>query len=217
MSGKPGGKPTDGLISRYINRRISTRITSFILKYDIGVTPTQVSIFSFSLGLVAAYLYLYGYVLLAGLLVQISSIVDGVDGELARARDMVSKRGGFIDTILDRLANIAVLTSITFYLIYELGWSEFVVLVGLAALSADLLVTYLHAVAQKDLGVHPALIGVIPPIASRDVRLFIVFLSSVLAIYDYSILLYGLLIMAVLTFAYVLGKFVELVRIAGEG
>ena len=187
-----------------------------ILKYDVGVTPTQISIFSFLLGLLAAYLYLYGYVLIAGVLVQISSIIDGVDGELARARNMVSRKGGFIDTVLDRLANIAILTSITLLLISELGWSQFIILVGLTALSADLLVTYLHAVSQKDLGVHPALVGVIPPIASRDVRLFIVFIASLLAVYDYNLLLYGLFLMAVITYIYIIGKFLELVKLASE-
>ena len=187
-----------------------------ILKYDVGVTPTQISIFSFLLGLLAAYLYLYGYVLIAGVLVQISSIIDGVDGELARARDMVSRKGGFIDTVLDRLANIAILTSITLLLISELGWSQSIILIGLAALSADLLVTYLHAVSQKDLGVHPALVGVIPPIASRDVRLFIVFIASLLAVYDYNLLLYGLFLMAVITYIYIIGKFLELVKLASE-
>lgn len=217
MSGKPGGKSTDGPVSRYINRRISTRITGYILKYDVRVTPTQISILSFLLGLLAAYLYLYGYVLIGGILVQISSIIDGVDGELARARGMVSRKGGFIDTILDRLANIAILTSITLLLIYKLGWSQTVVLAGLAALSADLLVTYLHAVAQKDLGVHPALVGIIPSLASRDVRLFIIFLASILATYSYNFLLYGLILMAVITYSYIIGKFIELVRLAGEG
>jgi len=213
MSERPSGKPTDGVISRYINRRISGRITSYILENDIDVTPTQVSIFSFSLGIFASLLYLFDFLILAGILVQLSSIIDGVDGELARARNMVSRLGGFIDTILDRVVNIAIITSITLLLLFRTGPDYIVALVGLLALSADLLVTYLHAVSQKDLGVHPALVGSIPPIASRDVRLFIIFLASLIGVLDYDFLLDGLLLMAILTYIYVFGKFLELVKL----
>jgi len=216
MSGGVSGKPTDGPISRYLNRRISTRITAVILKYDIGLTPTQISIISFSIGLLASYLYLVGNFLVAGTLVQLSSIMDGVDGELARARNQVSVKGGFIDTILDRVSNIFILISITLLLLFESGMEFSIIFIGFAALSADLLVTYLHAVAQKDLKVHPALIGVIPPIASRDVRLFIIFLASLIAIYNVDLLLYGLFLMALLTYTYIIGKFVELIRFIEE-
>lgn len=87
------GKPTDGPVSKYINRKISIRITRFIIEYNIPLTPNHVSIISFIMALVTLPLYLYGYLIPAGILVQLSSIIDGVDGELARALNMVSRKG----------------------------------------------------------------------------------------------------------------------------
>jgi phosphatidylglycerophosphate synthase len=46
----------------------------------------------------------YGYNIAGGLLAQASSIMDGVDGDLARLKKMTSAFGGFMDAILDRYA-----------------------------------------------------------------------------------------------------------------
>ncbi len=204
------GKPTDGVISRYLNRRISGAITNFILRYDIRITPTQVSIISFLIGVSASPLYLSGLYWLAGVLVQISSILDGVDGELARARNMVSVLGGFIDTLMDRVVNILVISSIGFLVVSD----PYSLAIVLAALSGDMFVTYLHAVVKKDFGIHPALIGHVPPLASRDVRLFIVFVSSLAAEVSIDYLLYGLAVVAFISYLYLLFKAIEVYRYA---
>ncbi len=210
MSLEPTGKKTDGPISKYLNRKISLRITRLILKYGIGISPTQVSVISFLIAIFSAIVYLYEIVILAGIMVQIASIIDGVDGELARARNLVSRKGGFIDSVLDRIANIAVYLSISILLIrfYDV---DLVLTSSLLALSGDLLVTYLHAVSQKDLGLHPALVGRVPSIASRDVRLFIIFLASLLTLYKMDFLLYSMYLLGLLCYFYVIVKFVELI------
>ncbi|MEM2077137.1 MAG: CDP-alcohol phosphatidyltransferase family protein, partial [Sulfolobales archaeon] len=48
---------------------------------------------------------------IGGVVAEISSIVDGVDGELARAKKMESKFGSFLDSMLDRLADILIVAS----------------------------------------------------------------------------------------------------------
>lgn len=203
-------KATDGIVSRYINRKISTRITKFIINRNIGVSPTQVSIISFLIGVFSSFLYLMGYILFGGVFIQISSVIDGVDGELARARGLVSSLGGFTDTILDRLVNISVYIALAYHLTIIYPSNGIILLIIIMAVSGDIMVSYLHAVAQKDLGIHPARIG-IPPVASRDVRLFILFLSSLLYPFDKDILLYGLLTIGILSYLYVCIKFMELI------
>ncbi len=195
------GKPTDGLISRYINRKISTRITLFIVKHNIPITPNQVSAISFLLAIATLPLYLHGYLIPAGILVQLSSIIDGVDGELARARGMVSKKGSFVDTMLDRYADLSILIALMIYLALTNYPVLHIVVLGSLALSGDLLVSYLHTRAQYDFGVHPALIGYLDSIGSRDVRLFIIFIGSILGYIDYT-----LLSIAVLTHLYIIIK-----------
>ena len=138
------GKPTDGVVSRYINRRFSTAITAAILRSGAPLTPNHISLLSFALGLAAAALYPLGYPALAGVLVQVSSVVDGVDGELARALKMESKVGAFLDSVLDRLVDIAVILAIATYLL-RASPGPLVALAAALALSGSLLVSYIHA------------------------------------------------------------------------
>ncbi len=204
------GKSTDGPISKYINRKISTRITSLIVKYKIPLTPNQVSLISFLLGVLAGLMYLVNAII-AGILVQVSSIIDGVDGELARALNKTSKVGGFIDAILDRITDTVIIVGLTLYT-YSLNITNplHLIILAMTALSADIMVSYLHARGEASLGVHPLRIGSTPSIASRDVRLFIIFLLSILgAIYP---LLYPiiLIIISILGYTYVTLKSIEI-------
>jgi len=200
------GKRTDGPISRYINRRVSTRITNFILKHEIPLTPNQVSIISFIIGILAALLYSQDHLIWGAILLETSSIVDGVDGELARAKAMSSPRGGYLDTILDRFVDITVYLG----LLWPFLWNEtnslpLIAFLTFLAVTGDLLVTYFHGISELKLGKHPAFIGVIPPLASRDVRLFILFLGTLLGFVAPT-----LAIIAIVSYAYVVIKFIEI-------
>lgn len=88
----------DGWISKLINRKISTQISYYLVDY---LTPNQATLITFLLGILSV-ISLCISIPLAGILYQISSILDGVDGEIARASMRTSKLGGYIDSMLDR-------------------------------------------------------------------------------------------------------------------
>ena len=205
MSGKDVfTKPTDGYISRYINRKISMRITMFIVKHNIPLTPNMVSLISFLMALTSALLFLSGNLILAGVLAQLSSIIDGVDGELARILGLSSPLGAFIDSMFDRIADIAIISAMTIYAYSTQGSSLRLLVTSLAALSGALLVSYMHSKSVEQLGKHPALIGRIRNFASRDMRLFIVFIGSIIGrVYE------TLLVLAVISYVYVMLKLNE--------
>lgn len=99
-------KPMDGVVSRRLNRHISI----FISKRIIGtpITPNMMSVFTFALAAAAAFsAWRGGYWswLLAAFLLQWNSILDGVDGELARVRFQHSKLGQWLDTVSDDVSN----------------------------------------------------------------------------------------------------------------
>ncbi len=91
----------DGFISRHLNRRISTKISAMIVN---RATPNQMTVVSFIVGVLASVL-LFISVPLAGFIYQISSILDGCDGEIARVSMRQSKLGGYVDSILDRFVD----------------------------------------------------------------------------------------------------------------
>ena len=202
------GKAVDGPISRLINRRVSGAITGLILRSGLNITPNQVSWASFALAAAASYFIASGELLVGGILVQLSSIIDGVDGELARARGLSSPRGGFLDTMLDRYSDILIYLGLLWFLA-----SDSVILIEVLvlslALSGDLMVSYLHAKGHETAGKHPALVGPLDSAASRDVRLFILFLSCVAGQP-----LTGLIAVAVLSHVYVLVKSATIYSIA---
>ena len=63
-------------------------------------------------GFLAAGQYAFG--LVGGLLVQLASIIDGCDGEVARLKHLSSARGAWLDTVLDRYADVAVALAVTY-------------------------------------------------------------------------------------------------------
>lgn len=101
-------KPTDGWVSRHLNRPISTRISRWLVRTP--VTPNQVTLFTFATGLLAAWMVSFGTymdVLWGALLFQLSSILDGCDGEVAKLKFQESKYGSWLDTITDNLTYVA--------------------------------------------------------------------------------------------------------------
>ena len=121
------GRDADGLVAYYINRPCSLQISKRIA--NSPVTPNMVTFFGLVMGLAAAALVAYGgYVgmtradsgsswglmAVAVILWQLSSMIDGVDGELARMRMSPSHRGEWFDTVADDITNIAFLMGLGF-------------------------------------------------------------------------------------------------------
>jgi hypothetical protein len=98
----------DGFYSTFVLRRISWRFTS--LAERAGLTPNQVTLISFGLGLVAAGFLAFGsrpWSVAGALLLQFCLIVDCVDGELARYRRRFSRFGAWLDATTDRVKEFA--------------------------------------------------------------------------------------------------------------
>jgi phosphatidylglycerophosphate synthase len=100
-------KPQDGFVSRFLNRPISRCITPFLLKFAIHPSAWTISIFV--LPLIACLFFVRGdYVSVAigAAIFQAFSILDGCDGEIARAKNLESKFGERLDHFCDFLASL---------------------------------------------------------------------------------------------------------------
>jgi 1L-myo-inositol 1-phosphate cytidylyltransferase / CDP-L-myo-inositol myo-inositolphosphotransferase len=124
----------DGLVARHLNRPISRRITERLLSRP--VKPWQISIASFALTLAAGLSFAVGHALTGGLLAQSASVLDGVDGELARVRYQDSAFGGLYDALLDRVGEAAVIGGMTVYA-WLMGAGASAVAIGFAALAGN--------------------------------------------------------------------------------
>ena len=92
-----------GLVAKYLNRPFSIRMTRRIIKYKF-VTPNFVTIADFFIGLFGLSLFLipsYWAAVIGAVIMHFNSIVDGVDGEVARLRHQSSKIGANLDSFSD--------------------------------------------------------------------------------------------------------------------
>jgi len=112
------GKPSDGIVSRNFNRPISQAITGAVLRCP-GIRPAHGTLVAAALGIAMAVSLFLGDsvgLITGALLFQAASIVDGVDGEIARATYRTSKRGASLDTLTDGATNLAFIAGVSFNL-----------------------------------------------------------------------------------------------------
>jgi CDP-L-myo-inositol myo-inositolphosphotransferase len=107
-------KETDGIVSRYLNRPISNWISRRLSHGDIR--PMQLTMLT---GLCAAVMFtaLVGgtpmWIALGCFLYHVTSVIDGLDGEIARAKYMSTPRGAALDTAIDMATNLLFILGIS--------------------------------------------------------------------------------------------------------
>ncbi len=173
-----GDKPNDGPMSRHLNRPLSVRISRRLVNY--GITPNQVSLFSFLCSVLAAGLFAVGgylALLLGGFLAQFASVVDGCDGEVARLKFRTSAYGGWFDAVLDRYADALLLFGLTWHA-YADKTDSLILLTGFLAIIGSFMVSYtadkydrlMRARIRHGKGFR----------LGRDVRVLLIFLGALL-------------------------------------
>jgi phosphatidylglycerophosphate synthase len=125
-------------------------------------------------------LFVSDYSIWAGLVAQASSIVDGVDGDLARLKGMTTRFGGFFDAVLDRYADVAILVGLAYWSLEfeDRGPAELLAAVSLLAVAGTFMVSYTRARAEVSFG--GGFLGPAGSLASRDARLLLIGVGAVL-------------------------------------
>jgi CDP-L-myo-inositol myo-inositolphosphotransferase len=140
------GKQGDGYISRHLNRPLSRAISAFLLTRFPGVRPNHVTAATFLVALLMfTSLILGGWpgLILGAILFHAASVLDGVDGEIARATYRSSPAGAVLDSAVDMATNLLFYLGLTASLSHVYGriqlevggWAVIAGLCGLALLS----------------------------------------------------------------------------------
>jgi len=144
--------------------------------HKIGLTPNAIS----GVGIVLAFLSAVAYwewqtnilyLLVATGLLLLSGFCDALDGVVARLYEEATVFGGFLDSLLDRYADVAVYLGIIISGLCDVLW-------GLIALSGSLLVSYSRARAEAA-GIEMESIG----LAERAERIIILTAASIAAVF----------------------------------
>lgn len=126
-------KDTDGFMARHFDRKISGAISRVLLRTP--VTPNQITVTVTLIGLGAGCLFAQVglWPKVAGSLVfLLTSILDGCDGEVARAKRLTSRLGGWLDLWGDNVVHVAVFYGIGAGLFQDTGDSRYLTLGGFA-------------------------------------------------------------------------------------
>jgi phosphatidylglycerophosphate synthase len=110
-------KPTDGWIARNFNRPVSQAISYVAL--HLGCSATLATWVALIVGVVSAAIGTqpgWPAFAAAGVLFHLASVLDGVDGEIARTTLTESERGGRFDAAVDRITAFACFAGVT------VGW-----------------------------------------------------------------------------------------------
>jgi phosphatidylglycerophosphate synthase len=128
-------KDTDGFFARHFDRKISGAVSRQLLKTP--VTPNQITVFVTLLGIGAGWLMAQpGDVskIEGSLVFLLTSILDGCDGEVARAKKMTSTMGGWLDLWGDNVVHVAVFYGLGLGLYKDTGRGVYLVLGKFAVL-----------------------------------------------------------------------------------
>jgi archaetidylinositol phosphate synthase len=176
-------------LKRQVQQLLSTEAKA---AHKIGLTPNIVTVIGFALAFLAAVAYALTsneqplWLLAAVFLLMASGFCDTLDGILARTYNQASAFGGFLDSLLDRYADVFVLGGVIVSGLCNLY-------VGLAALASSLMVSYSRARAEAT-NIKMEAIG----IAERPERIIILAAFSLVAIFWLPALNLGVGLIAVL-------------------
>jgi phosphatidylglycerophosphate synthase len=201
-----GAKRTDGPAARVLNRPLSRLVSRRLLATRTG--PNPVTLANLGLLLLSGLLLALGartdvLLIAGGILVQLSSALDGVDGELARVSGRSSHTGAVLDAVCDRYGDLAVLAGAAIAAGTPGAWPW-----AMAALVANWQLSLLRREHERIAGSLPA--SHVRWQWSRDVRLLVLAISCVL-LHP----LWGLMAAAVLGNLDALRRLLALIRLAG--
>jgi CDP-diacylglycerol--glycerol-3-phosphate 3-phosphatidyltransferase len=125
-----------------VARRILDPVAGLILRLGFG--PDALTLTGLILSLFAATSAAQGHMLSAALLLFFGGLCDILDGSMARRSGRATLRGAFLDSTLDRLAEIAVFAGLVVYYRAHLSLQ----LITLLALTGSLMTSYARARAE---------------------------------------------------------------------
>jgi phosphatidylglycerophosphate synthase len=112
----------------------------------IGMTPTVMTVLGLALVLGGSVMVGMGRLVEGGSVIAIGSLLDGLDGAVARASGKVTARGAFLDAAFDRVGEISAFAGLAFAMEGDAG----VLLLIVLALGGAILVPYMRARAEAE-------------------------------------------------------------------
>lgn len=132
---------------RFYTKKIYEDPISKIL-ITLKLTPNTVTILGIVITSIGSFFVFQGSFLLGGIIVAFGTILDSIDGSMARLSNSVSKFGDLLDSVIDRFSEGIVYIGIASYYIYK-ELNETAILLTLIALLCSQLISYVRAKSES--------------------------------------------------------------------
>lgn len=134
-----------------IDTRVRPRVTRFLEPIGkalaaVGVTPTVMTAIGLGAVIVGSIVIASHALRTGAVIVLVGSLLDGLDGSIARASDSVTARGAFLDAVFDRMGEIAAFAGLG----VAFAQNERVLLLVVLAMGGAMLVPYVRARAEAE-------------------------------------------------------------------
>lgn len=148
MRTSPLGGATFRLV---IDMRVRPHVTRHLdmigrLLAKVGMTPTLMTVLGLLVVIAGAIVVGTENLVLGGWMIAAGSLLDGLDGAVARATDRVTARGAFLDAAFDRIGEIAAFAGLAFAME---GQARILLLIVLS-IGGAILVPYMRAKAEAE-------------------------------------------------------------------
>jgi len=118
------------------------------LAIALHLTPNTITVIGLGITILASTLVALDWLMLGAAILTAGSLLDAVDGALARAQGSGTVFGGFLDSTLDRAGEAILFIGVGTWLLRTQPDPTLAVLGLMVALSGSFLVSYTHARAQ---------------------------------------------------------------------
>jgi len=159
-------------------------------------TPNQYTVLSILFGFGSFYYLTQRRLLAAIIYFLIAGFLDFVDGAVARHKNMTTKMGAYLDTVVDRYVEGFLLLGMLFLQLPRITFPAYIWI--FLVLFGSLLTTYAKAAAKEKELTNQELKG---GLLSRGERIILLLLALLLGIFDtsFNLTVYILILLAVLT------------------
>ena len=157
-----------------------------------GISPNGFTLLTLLSAFAVFYFLVIEDFLVAAVLILVTGFLDAVDGSVARYKKKATKKGAYLDTIADRYVELIIIFALLFIHlpVFYLPAAAWIVLY----LFGSLMTTYSKAAAAEK-----RLIRNVGGFVERGERFIMLFIGVIMAVYDKTLLLYVIIIMAALT------------------
>lgn len=134
-----------------IDMRVRPRVTRLLEPIGnalaaIGVTPAVMTFLGLSVVIVGSVVIANGELAVGAAILLGGSLLDGLDGAVARASDSVTAQGAFLDAAFDRLGEIAAFAGLAVAMVGDAR----ILLLIILSLGGAILVPYMRARAEAE-------------------------------------------------------------------